>query len=257
MVSARGERDWKKIRRDVGEYVFAALYQQRPSPAEGNMFKRLWWRYWTTAPQLGMTSPRINLGTRTVLLGDCWRFATVDLAASAKTSADWTVISAWALTPDRDLILLDRVRARVGEAEHFASARPLVEQWQLDTLFIEKSQHGTTLVKEATNAGVPISPLEADTDKVTRALPASAWCSNGRLWLPAGAWWLKTWVDEMAGFPNSAHDDQVDTLSYAVRVAVTQWAPRSATPMNAPPVQPPRLGESLSGVEIDFMNVAL
>jgi predicted phage terminase large subunit-like protein len=224
MISARGERDWQAIRKDVGEYVFSALYQQRPSPAEGNLFKRIWWRYWSQAPQIG-PSQRLDLGGRIFALDDCWRFATVDLANSTKTSADWTVISAWARTIDGDLVLLDRQRSQIGEADHFTHARPLVQRWKLDTLFVEQSQFGTTLVREATTAGVPISPLVAETDKLTRALPASAWCSNGRIWLPAGQWWTKLWVDEHAGFPNAAHDDQVDTLAYAVRIAVTKWTP--------------------------------
>jgi hypothetical protein len=40
MISARGDRDWARIRESVGEYVWAALYQQRPAPAEGGLFKR-------------------------------------------------------------------------------------------------------------------------------------------------------------------------------------------------------------------------
>ncbi|MFI2663264.1 phage terminase large subunit [Micromonospora carbonacea] len=230
MISARGDRDWKAIRKAVGEYVFAALYQQRPAPAEGNLFKRIWWRYWSPQPG-GM----LSLGMRSFRLADCWRFATVDLAASTKTSADWTVISAWARTISGDLVLLDRVRARIGEADHFAHALPLVERWQLDTLFVEATQHGMTLVREAANAGIPITPLQAEQDKLTRALPASAWCSNGRVWLPAGAWWVKSWVDECAAFPNGAHDDQVDTLAYAVRVAITRAAPAPPPPSRADP----------------------
>lgn len=229
MISARGNRDWAGIRKDVGEYVFAALYQQRPAPAEGNLFKRIWWRYWTPAQAIG-PSQRISLAGKVFALADCWRFATVDLANTTKTSGDWTVISAWARTLDGDLVLLDRLRARIGEADHFAHARALVEKWQLDTLFVEAGQYGTTLVREATQHGVPINALQAETDKLTRALPASAWCSNGRVWLPAGAWWAKVWVDEHAGFPNAAHDDQVDTLSYAVRVAITKPAPRPTSP---------------------------
>lgn len=228
MISARGDRDWQAIRKDVGEYVFSALYQQRPSPAEGNLFKRIWWRYWSQAPKIG-PSDRLDLGGRIFALDDCWRFATVDLANSTKTSGDWTVVSAWARSIDGDLILLDRQRARIGEADHFTHTRPLVERWKLDTVFVEESQFGTTLVREATSNGIPISPLRAETDKLTRALPASAWCSNGRVWLPAGAWWTKVWVDEAASFPNGAHDDQVDTLSYAVRIAVTRWSPQRAS----------------------------
>jgi predicted phage terminase large subunit-like protein len=231
MISARGERDWATVRKDVGEYVFAAMYQQRPAPAEGNLFKRIWWRYWSMESGSGQ---RLSMGGRSYDLADCWRFATVDLAASTKTSADWTVISAWARTISGDLVLLDRVRARIGESDHFTHARPLVERWKLDTLFVEATQHGMTLVREAANAGIPITPLQAEQDKLSRALPASAWCSNGRVWLPAGQWWTKLWVDEHASFPNGTNDDQVDTLSYAVRVAITKPAPGPTRPVPPP-----------------------
>lgn len=256
MESARGQRDWAKIRRDVGEYVFAALFQQRPAPAEGGLFKRLWWRYWSPAPRLGMTSERVDLAGRVFNLGDSWRFATVDLAASTRSAADFTVACAWALTIDGDLVLLDRQRARIGEAEHFSLVRPLVERWGLDTVFVEASQHSMTLTADASRSGIPISPLRAETDKFSRALPASARASTGRVWLPAGASWLPEWLDETASFPNGSHDDQVDCLSYACRVAVTKWAP--------PPRPPLRVRETVPFTDpfahskpVDFMTVPL
>lgn len=256
MTSARGHRNWQKIRRDVGEYVFAALYQQRPAPAEGNIFKRLWWRYWVPAPAIG-SARRLDLAGRIHALDNCWRFGTVDLANSTRTSADWTVISAWARTLDGDLVLLDRHRSRIGQDHHFAQARPLVERWRLDTLFVEESQFGTTLVREATRAGVPISPVKAETDKLTRALPASAMCSNGRVWLPAGVGWLDDWIGEHAGFPNAAHDDQVDTLSYAVRVGVTGWHPRAPAPSRAAGPERDPLAGAFGGASVDLMAAAL
>lgn len=239
MISARGSRDWAAIRKSVGAYVWGALYQQYPTPAEGNLFKRLAWRYWRQAPQGGYSSMRIDLGGRVRSLGECWRFGTVDLAASTKTSADWTVISAWAHTIDGDLVLLDRVRARLGEEQHFAQAHPLVQRWGLDVLFVEKSQYAMTLVREAAQAGVPVAPLEADTDKLTRALPYSVRVETGRVWLPAGAWWTKQWVDEHAAFPNGRNDDDVDTGAYATRVAITGWHPQAPPPSTTPPVRSP------------------
>ncbi len=236
LTSARGRtvEQWQRIERGSGPYVWGALYQQHPSPAEGNVFKRLWWRYWRPAPQLGFTSERIDCAGTIWQLNDCWRFGTVDLAASTKTSADWTVIAAWALTLDGDLVLLDRSRVRVDERGHFAAAIPLVERWGLDTLFIEASQFGTTLVRDATRAGVPISPLQADSDKLTRALPYSSRVAAGRVWLPAGQAWTQQWVDEHASFPGGRHDDQVDVGAYATRIAVTAWTPTSGRTTPAP-----------------------
>jgi predicted phage terminase large subunit-like protein len=256
MISARGERDWKKIRRDVGEFVFAALYQQRPAPAEGGLFKRLWWRYWVPAPQLNMASPRLDLGGRVILLSDTWRFMTGDLAASTRTSADYTVAAAWALTVDGDQILLDYNRAKVGEVDHFNLFRPLAQRWQVDTVFLEASQYGTTLVADATRSGLHITPIQAEVDKFSRALPYSARCSGGRVWLPAGSDKVGAWVDEHASFNAGSHDDMVDVGSLATGVAVKQWSPNSPKRL-----APPRssVGPALPAPDpdIDFMSIQM
>lgn len=248
MQSARGERDWAKIRRDAGEYVFSALYQQRPSPAEGGLFKRLWWRYWSPAPSIGI-GERVDLAGRIWTLGDCWKFGTVDLANSTKTSADWTVAAVWALTLDGDLVLLDLMRARVGEQHHFDLVRPLAERWRADTFFVERSQYGTTLARDAANSGVHLTPIDPEADKFSRALPYSARASGGRVWLPAGSpEKVKIFVDEHAAFPNGSHDDCVDVGSFATRVAVTRWQPP------APRTQPDPVG---ARDQMDYMSVPL
>lgn len=231
MQSARGDRDWEGIRKSVGQYVWASLYQQRPAPAEGGLFKRLWWRRWTQAPAY-LGRERIDLAGRIWPFDECWRFLTGDLAASTRTSADYTVAAAWALTLDGDLVLLDYERARVGETNHYDLFRPLAQRWSVDTAFVEATQHSMTLTAEATRSGLHVTPLKADVDKFSRALPYSARVSGGRVWLPAGVSDKVTaWIDEHAGFPAAAHDDLVDVGSYAVRVAVTKWQP--------PPPKPP------------------
>jgi hypothetical protein len=47
----------------------------------------------------------------------CYRFATVDVAGSVKTSADFTVFSVWDLTP-QGLLLHARERIRMEQADH-------------------------------------------------------------------------------------------------------------------------------------------
>lgn len=230
MVSARGDRDWARIRHDVGEYVWAALYQQRPAPAEGGLFKRASLRYWQ--PMLADTSRhglaggrRVDLGGRVVHLDDCWRFATVDLAASTKTSADYTAAGVWAISNDGDLILLEARRARIEETDHWGLIRPLRERWAADAVFVESRMFGTTMVIDATRSGVPVVELKADTDKVTRALPATARADAGRLWLPSAGDAVGDVVDELLAFPNAVHDDYVDIVAYAARVAAAHWLP--------------------------------
>ncbi|MFS1304438.1 phage terminase large subunit [Streptosporangium longisporum] len=211
-------------------YVFNSIYQQSPSAAEGNLFRRADFRYWHPLPaDLGRHGiaggRRVDLDGRAMPLDDCWRFLTVDLAASTRTSADFTVAAVWAISPDGDLILLDRARARIEEAEHWDLVRPLYQRWAADTVFVESAFGTATMVIDATASGIPVQPLVADTDKITRALPATTRIRQHRVWFPANADWLDVWCDELAAFPTAAHDDQVDTLAYAARVRSANWLP--------------------------------
>jgi hypothetical protein len=51
LVSARGTTpaDWERTRKDVGERTWAALYQGRPAPLEGGVFKPAWFDTWRVA----------------------------------------------------------------------------------------------------------------------------------------------------------------------------------------------------------------
>jgi predicted phage terminase large subunit-like protein len=241
MTSSRGQRDWDAVRKDVGEYAWAAMYQQRPAPAEGGLFKRDDWRHWTLAGHGGMETVAVD--GQAWQLSDCDRFITADLAISKKTRADFTVFAAWAITPNGDLVLLDLFRGRIEEADHFAKCLPLIERWRIPVVHVEASQHSTTMAYEAGRAGIPIGKLEADRDKFTRALPAATRVEQHRVFLPR-ADWVGDWIDEHAGFPHGAHDDQVDVLAYAERVRGAHWLP---------PRSPQRASR---GEQVDFMTVA-
>ena len=41
-----------RIKATLGSYWFSALYQCRPQPAEGGVFKRSWFRYWHIEPDV-------------------------------------------------------------------------------------------------------------------------------------------------------------------------------------------------------------
>lgn len=260
-------------RATMSAYVFSSIYQQTPTAAEGNFFRRPTFRYWRPAEAWVDGRERLDCEGTPVTLADCWRFATVDVAASTKTSADWTVISVWAVAGSGDLILLDRVRARVPMHDHFSLLPPLRYRWGFDQVYVEHQFYSATLVDDAKNAGLGVAEVTADKDKVTRAIPAAGRIHSGKVWFPAetsgcpcgdcpDGVWLDEWCDELAAFPNGTHDDQVDTFSYAVRVQIADW-----TPPQTPPRQPMTDHERAlhsahqsatgHGGELDIMNVPL
>src|SRR5258707_404056 len=223
-VRGRAPGYFANLRAGMSPYVFSGMYQQNPVAPEGNFFRRSAFRYWRHAEPWQDGRERIACEGVLVTMADCWTFGTVDVAASTRTTADWTVVSAWAVSVEGDLILLDRARARVQQHDHFRIADPLIRRWGLGVLYVEHGFFASTLVKDARDAGYPVAELRADTDKITRAIPAAGRVHAGRVWFPAEAPWLDEWTDELAAFPNGAHDDQVDTLSYAALVVTNQWA---------------------------------
>ena len=218
-------------------YVWNSIYMQTPVAAEGNLFHRDDFRYWLPLrPDPSHHDPlggsRIELGGIVRYVADMTRFITVDLAASVKTSADWTVAAVWGITLDGDLVLLDRSRQRIGEAAHWALIKPLCVRWACPTVYVEKGFIGSTLVIDATRAGVRVLPVTPDKDKITRALPATERLKSHTVFWPdsSAAPWCDEWCDEIAGFPTWPHDDQADVFAYAARVVSAHWSP--------PPVDP-------------------
>lgn len=262
-VRQRAAGYFRNLAATMSRYVFSGVFQQSPSAPEGNVFRRAAFRYWRPCEPWPDGRERISCEGQPVTLVDCWRFLTVDPAASVKTSADWTVAACWALAPDGALILLDRIRERVEDHDHFALCERLIRRWGAQQVYVEHSWWSRTLTQDAIAAGVPIAPLTADVDKLTRAIPAAGRVHQGKVWFPAEASWLDVWTDELAGFPTATHDDQVDTLSYAARVITAEWIPPSAPPR---PVRDPTeaaiaaaahsaTGNGHSG-DLDIMNIS-
>jgi predicted phage terminase large subunit-like protein len=271
-VRGRAPGYFRRLQAGMSPYVFAGVYQQNPVAPEGNFFRRATFRYWRQADPWADGRERLDLEGLAVTLTDAWRFMTVDVAASVKTSADFTCAAVWAMSVEGELILLDRRRARVPEHDHFKMVGPLRERWGADVVFVERGFFATTLVDDARAAGVPVAPLEADADKVTRAVPAAGRLHAGRVWFPAetsgcecgncpDGVWLDEWCDELAAFDKGAHDDQVDTFSYAARVATARWVapkdpPRKARPAAETAVAVAHRSATGDGKrDLDIMNV--
>lgn len=240
LESARGRtvEEWEQIRRGAGEWTWASLYQGRPSPATGGLFKRLWFkRRWikTTDPWTVGIPERPGPDED---LRIAFRFITVDLAASTRTSADYSVAAAWAVAGTGELLLLDLLRAKVNPEEHWDKVvGPLAHQWRAK-IFVEGSQYGTDLVYTAARAGAVVEAVHPDKDKFTRAVPAARRMGQGMILMPPGAHWLDDFIDEAVAFPTAAHDDQVDVLSYAHRVVGEFWVPPESTSARVAQQQP-------------------
>jgi predicted phage terminase large subunit-like protein len=149
-----------------------------------------------------------------------------DLASSTKTQADYTCGALVGIAGE-DVYILDVVRGRwewpKAIVEIGKTARMDRDIWQ----YIESggTQKGMVdmLLAEPTLSNVPFTGVTPDKDKITRANPWLARAEQRHVHLVYGAW-NKDFLDEVCGFPESEHDDQVDAVSGAVSaLARANW----------------------------------
>lgn len=206
-------------------YWWSALYQGRPNIEGGGLIARPFRYHRLILPddtgRPGTYEITDKNGAITyVPEATCYRFATMDVAGSVKTAADWTVYSVWDLTPDGLLLLHARERERMEQADHEEKLRAWYAAYpRTKFVGIENKTFGTYLIKNIVkHGGIAVRPLEADNDKVARAIPYGSAIKLGKVSFPSDAPWLHEWEHEHLQFPNGTHDDQVDTGSYAAQI---------------------------------------
>jgi predicted phage terminase large subunit-like protein len=150
-----------------------------------------------------------------VAVKHCRRFAIADLAFTIKKENDYFACAAFAVTPSQELLFLDMHRERLEGPDIEPAIIAMVRRWDCSYVGVESAQAQLLVVQSLRKKGFTVRALKADTDKLSRAIPATARMEAGQIYLPAEAHWLEPFIDELLAFPHGAHDDQVDVLSYA------------------------------------------
>lgn len=213
---------------EVGSYWWNAQWMQRPGNPKGTVFKQDDFRYFDEVELQGVKQYRLldALGQTIeyVPAARCRVFATMDLAISEKETADWTVLSTWAITPRKQLLLLEVRRERVSNHQPMLSAA--YTKWRHAQVQIEGNQFQVLVSNAGLSHGIPCRPVQPKGDKYARALTAQPLLEGHKVFFRHSAAWLEAWEDELKQFPRAKNDDQVDTLSYAAIALLGQPRPR-------------------------------
>jgi predicted phage terminase large subunit-like protein len=191
---------------------------------EAGLFNRKWFGYYR------LSENAYRLGSREIKFDACSRFATIDVACTEQRNPghdpDWTVIQIWDFAATGELLLVDQWRGRVSIPQVESQALRLKDEYQLPWLGVESAGIGQAVLQSLRRRGLSIRPLKAHANKVVRSQSAQIRMEAGMMFFPINATWLDDLETELALFPNAAHDDQVDALSYAAL-----WAQRCAGPV--------------------------
>ena len=196
---------WQAERRIQGERNWAALYQQRPKPAEGALIKRAWMQRYRTLPAAFLR------------IVQSW-----DTAYKDSQLNDPSACTTWGETR-QGWYLLHVFKDRLEYPALKRAVASLAGQWRPHAILIEDKSSGQSLIQEmrgrgaAPNFAQPVIALEPEGSKLDRLVAVSPLFESGLVHLPEHAPWLMDFESELFGYPLTSHDDQVDSTSQALR----------------------------------------
>lgn len=202
---------WDHDEAKLGPYWFSALYQQRPTPMEGDIFRRSWFRYYKEHKEyLNFENGKLSKLKK----DDLNVIVAVDLATSMKESADYTVFSCWGHYRESNLLfLLDVFRERVSGADHEEELKNFCAKNNPNIILVEAVQYQQALAQSAVRSGLPVFEVRPKGDKLARALSFASFVKAGQVFFPGNVSWINPLLEELTTFPQATHDDFVDTCS--------------------------------------------
>jgi len=212
-----------RIKAEIGSLMFSAQYQQRPVPIEGNLIKRDWFRFYDQLPPAAPGE----------LVVQSW-----DIAMMTGESNDYSVCTTWRIVRS-DYYLIDVFRDRLQYPALRRQIARLAARHGAGTILIEKAGAGLTLLQDLRHDlpdGMtrPIG-VKPEGSKVERMAVQAHKIEAGHVHLPKQAEWLDTFLLELLGFPNSRHDDQVDSISQFMKwAAVRNYRQTDSRPIGLP-----------------------
>ena len=184
-----------------------AQYMQSPTSEEGAMVKREWWKIWEK-----------DMPPKCEFVIQSW-----DTAFTKNERSDYSACTTWGVfymnenPDDPHIILLDAVKERLEFPELKAKALEMYNEWEPDACVIEAKAAGSPLIYELRKMGILVSEFTPTrgNDKIARMNSVTDLFSSGRVWAPSRRW-AEEVIEEMAAFPNSEHDDLVDSSTQAL-----------------------------------------
>jgi len=212
-----GKKEIDALKSELGSMAAAGQLQQRPAPAEGNIVRRNWWRFYNRRPE------------KFDKIIQAW-----DLTFKDSEHGDWCVGTCWG-SIGAEKYLLDMTRERLSFTSQLSAVQNFKNKWP-DTraIYVESAANGEALIDTLKKKIPGIMAVPPRGSKMARAQAISPQIEAGQIYLPSpeSAPWVSEFIEEWAIFPNG-HDDIVDSSTYGI-TQLTQtvnfdWAPISMT----------------------------
>jgi predicted phage terminase large subunit-like protein len=200
-------KELEALRNELPVGKWNAQYQQEPTSEEGALIKREWWKIWEKDDP-----PKCDFVIQS------W-----DTAFTKNERSDYSACTTWGIfykdenENDPNIIMLDAFKDRMEFPQLKKVAYETYKEWEPDAFIVEAKASGLPLIYELRAMGIPVSEFTPTrgNDKIARINSVSDLFASGKVWAPRRRW-AEEVIEEMAAFPNSDHDDFVDSASQAL-----------------------------------------
>lgn len=207
----------EQTRRVSGSRGWNALYQQRPSPAGGDIFKRLWVKYYVPSikirNELGLSDDVRILPSSFSQQLQSW-----DCTFKDKDTSDYVAGHVWA-RHGPDFFMLDRHHERMGIVDTMKAIKMMTTRWPDAVMkLIEDKANGSAVIEMLQKKISGIVGINPEGGKAVRAQAVAPYWEAGNVYLPHPLYksWSDDVVSELESFPNGKNDDDVDAMSQAL-----------------------------------------
>lgn len=212
------DEEWAASKKtEVGSRTWASLYQQRPTPAGGSIFKREWIKFYVRDKamhrELGLSDDVAVLPVHWDKQAQSW-----DCTFKESDTSDFVAGQVWG-RKQANYFLLDQEHKRMGFVDTMKSIRAMSDKWpKARSKYIEDKANGTAIIEMLQDEIPGIIPVEPDGGKEARANAVSPLFEAGNVYLPHPLMcpWVEDFITELETFPNAAHDDMVDACTQAL-----------------------------------------
>lgn len=215
-----GDVFFEEMRDSLPQSTWESQYQGRPSPLGGGMIRKEWFDVADSAPPMKPSFVRRSDDNEyivRVVLG-------VDLAVSAKTSADFTVAFPIGISNKKRYYVFNPYRERLEWPDTRRNITNFAAKWNVGMVGVEANAQLLALADDLRKVSRrPMMKLKPLIDKAARARLWTPLAEAGAITLVEdGSGWTTTFLEEAGAFPNGKNDDQVDALGAGLTVASFQ-----------------------------------
>ena len=201
------KEELEALREELPNSKWQAQYQQNPIGNESAIVKRDWWKWWEK------DDPPVC-----DYILQSW-----DTAFEKNNRADYSAGTTWGIFNCEEdnfapnIILLNTYKKRVEFPELKRDVLREYNEYEPDSLIVEKKASGAPLIYDLRAMGIPVQEYTPGKgqDKIARLNSVSDIIASGKVWVPQTRW-AEELVDEVAAFPSGEHDDLVDATTLAL-----------------------------------------